>query len=478
MDWNTVIGKPLLELLKNEQTYTEAGKIAGQAYFNAFLAKINSQNIASILSGGSQGGAGGASSSGSDTNQGDPGKDKGFFQSLFDKSIKLVEEAGGDLVKDYLKDGVKSLIGKATGKTDEKGKCVCICKCNCGRGRSGGGLMGDGYGSGSERDGKKKRNRRNRRGTRSFGGQLDTNNEDPSKSSNRNKAERKIRSTDASNSAGAGRGRSSRMGRASFRSGSALGLKGKSGLRSLLGMGAGVLMNNAPELLEKGKEQLGKGSSWLKENGSKVLKKSGKWLGRGAKWLGKAGKLLPGPAGLLMDVGNIAAADSKRDKTRAAGSAALSIAGGAIGGAIGSIIPGAGTVIGATLGSIAGDFIGDKLGGFFYDKFSKKSKKNKGKGIPPSTGGLSMVGASVAGLSSSTFSRKAEGYQEFQPSNLNLSQSYGQATNIAPQQINVSVDKDAINLTVNKDEINYEFLAELAGQKIASQVRFAMQNVR
>ncbi|MNI31190.1 hypothetical protein D3C73_850650 [compost metagenome] len=98
--------------------------------------------------------------------------------------------------------------------------------------------------------------------------------------------------------------------------------------------------------------------------------------------------------------------------------------------------------------------------------------------------GSAMAGAAMAGIPAGrvpdrTISSKATDNQEFQPGSLNVSPSYAQQSNVnSPQQINVSVAKDAVNLTVNKDEINYDLLAELAGRKIASQVRFAMQNVK
>jgi len=243
---------------------------------------------------------------------------------------------------------------------------------------------------------------------------------------------------------------------------------------------------NGPKLLDKGKSFLGESGSKMMDMGKSLisggglasLAKNGNLLGKGIKLIGKN---LPGPLGLVGDAAAIATADSKKDRVKATTSAVLSAAGGVIGGVIGSVVPGAGTAIGATLGSIGGDFLGNKVGGFLYDKFF--SKKDKAESQNKNTA-MSSTAASVSkGTSNiSKFPQAvpfpATNVGSVQGGYRNRQGEGEQKQNSKPYQINVSLSQGALNLTVNKDEINYDELAKAAGQKIANEVRFAMQNLK
>lgn len=133
VDWDGVVGKPLMELLGNESLFMEAGKKAGTAFFQSFLSAFDSKSL-DALTGGKSGGSGEKSA---ESGAGEKKDDKTFWQGAQDFGTKLGEDLLKDLLKDYLKDGIKSLYDKMTGKDDNK-TCICICKCNCGGGSNGG----------------------------------------------------------------------------------------------------------------------------------------------------------------------------------------------------------------------------------------------------------------------------------------------------------------------------------------------------
>ncbi|MCA1293709.1 hypothetical protein LBW89_11845 [Paenibacillus sp. alder61] len=492
VDWDGVIGKPLMELLGNESMFMEAGKKAGTAFFQSFLSAFDSKSL-DALTGGKSGGSGEKSA---ESGAGEK-EDKTFLDKLmgFGEDIeKFSLDLGKDVLKDLLKDEIKGLFDKMRGKDDKK-TCICICKCNCGGG-SGGLLDGD-LGSDSEDDGKKKKKpkRKKGRGSKNPMAGLDNESKDPTKSSNRNKAEQGGKSKGARGVPG--KTRSGRWG--GLRIGSWL----SDGMNSLKNTGANWLQNGKSRvvngvssikekssgLLKKGGAWIGNGFSWLKEKGSGLLSKGGEWVGKGVSfakekgsnllkqaggWFGKGmkfmGKIkLPGPLGLLTDVGAFATAGSKRDKTKAVTSSLLSMAGGAVGGFFGSIVPGAGTAAGAGLGSMAGDFLGDKLGGFLFDLFKKPEKKSK-----------AQAPAAIADTPAMRKPLQRLPERPQIPSKKDENREFPVGTQgMAPAvpKIDVVVSKGAINLTINKDEINYDELANLSGRKIANEIRLAMQNV-
>ncbi|WP_334077364.1 hypothetical protein [Paenibacillus sanfengchensis] len=489
VDWDGVVGKPLMELLSNESMFMEAGKKAGNAFSQSFMSAFDSKSL-DAKTGGKSGGSG---EKGADSGSGEKKDDK---KSLTDTLKDFSKDLTKDLVKDILKDEIKGLIDKMRGK-DEKKTCICICKCNCGGG-SGGLLDGD-LGSDSDDDGKKKKKRKRRRrgpGSKNPMVGLDNESKDPTKSSNRNKAEQ------------GGKSKGTRRVPGKTRPGRWGGLRSvgswlSDGMNSLKNTGANWLQNGKTRVvngvstlkekssgfLKKGGAWIGNGFSWLKEKGSGLLSKGGDWVGKGVSfakekgsnllkqaggWFGKGmkfmGKLkLPGPLGLLTDVGAFATAGSKRDKTKAVTSSLLSMAGGAVGGFFGSIVPGAGTAAGATLGSMAGDFLGDKLGGFLFDIFKKPEKKSKAQ-APAASADTPAMRKSLQRLPERPqIPSKKDETREFPVGT--------QGMPSAVPKINVVVSKGAVNLTINKDEINYDELAKLSGHKIANEVRLAMQNV-
>lgn len=493
VDWEGIVKKPLIELLEDATAFAEAGKKAGESYFQSLLSVIDPLKLTEKLGGAAEGGTGKDASS-TNKDKGQKSEEKGNWMGDFatDFTRDLIKDLSIEFIKEA---GVFDKLLKKEG-SQKDGACVCICKCNCGGGS--GGLLGDDYGSGSDDDGKKKRKKKKKGKKRrnNSGAFKGTSNDDPTKSSNRSKAEQGGKPKSSGKGPGKGPGKGLGKGLGSARSNAALGFRGNSGLGSLFNTGSNFLKENGPALLNSGKKILGngasvkdsgskllnkggewlsKGVSWAKEDGSKLLKKSGGWFGKGARMLGKAGKIIPGPVGTVFDVGSIATAGSKRDKAKATASTALSIAGGAVGGVIGSVIPGAGTAIGATLGSIAGDFIGDKLGGFFFDKFSKKKKAKKS---PADTLNAPESNKRFRGLQDrSAYSNKSE-QREFKTGRGSESccNCNGQGTGVPPQ-INVSVSQGAVNLTVNKDELDYEEIGKVTARKITNEIRLAMQNI-
>lgn len=459
VDWDSIVIKPLMDLLENETTFTDSGKKAGETYFQSFLSVIDPKNITGKLGGGSHGAAAGTAATGTGktgkgaTGSGNGGESKivtilkDGLKSVWDSTLSI----GKDLAKDYAKNGAKSFIDKKILKKDDsndKKASASSCQCKCGVGGYGAG----GYGGGGAGERKKGRNGSK---SRRIGGVDNDSSVSPNRRIANQRRGSKITAT---------------LGKTLTKSKS--GLK-QAGIATLIGGGLSLLEQNGPALLEGGKNALAKGASFVKENTPNLLEKTGGWLKGGAKFLGKVGKAidLPGPAGLLLDAGTIATAGSKRDKTKATASAALSAAGGAIGGAIGSIIPGAGTIVGATLGSMAGDFLGGKLGGFLYDKFSKKKKK-KAKDVATGTDTLALNSNAAKSLPKRTASKSTDQSRPFHAANLN----YYQGTATSPQ-INVTLPKGSVSLTVNKDEINYEEIGKVTAQKITNEIRLAMQNV-
>ncbi|RUT36338.1 hypothetical protein EJP77_04970 [Paenibacillus zeisoli] len=229
---------------------------------------------------------------------------------------------------------------------------------------------------------------------------------------------------------------------------------------------------------------------------------TGKNLFKGAVNIGK--KAL-GPISTAMDVIDIAKAKPGEERNRAVGSAAGGWAGAAAGGAIGTmILPGVGTAIGAAagglIGSIAGSDIGSAIGNFFWGK-KKEAPKPAVKAPlpkmpppkPPSVAvtGSSLAAAAAAGSASGSVAAKAQS-----KSSVTVGQKNGQMQTVQisePQlngllneiknlkfetnnQINVNMPVGAVQVQSTNGQIDYDAIAAQVGQRVAAQLRGAMQN--
>lgn len=202
--------------------------------------------------------------------------------------------------------------------------------------------------------------------------------------------------------------------------------------------------------------------------GSQVAKQATKLAP--LKSLFKAAGKATGPLGLLMSAADIATAQPGEEQNKAVGRAAF----GAAGAAIGSFLfPGVGTIAGGYLGDLVGNSpIGEAAGAGIVkatkavSKFGKKiwggifggkEKKEELSPIPaPTQGMLSAV---------------TPGTYNLQP------KPSGPAPNPnpGPTAINVNIPPGAVQLNV-QERLNYDQIASIVGEKIASSVQQAMEN--
>ncbi|WP_213617955.1 hypothetical protein [Paenibacillus sp. J22TS3] len=229
---------------------------------------------------------------------------------------------------------------------------------------------------------------------------------------------------------------------------------------------------------------------------------TGKSLFKGAMNIGK--KVL-GPLSTAMDVIDIAKAKPGEERNRAVGSAAGGWAGASAGGAIGTMIfPGVGTAIGAAagglIGSIAGSDIGSAIGNFFWGKKKEEPKPTFRAPLPklppprpPSAAatGASLAAAAAAGSATGAVAAKAQskssipagpGNGQMQTVRISEPQLNGLLNEIknlkleTTNQINVNMPVGAVQVQASNGQIDYDAIAAQVGQRVAAQLRGAMQN--
>ncbi|RUT46436.1 hypothetical protein EJP82_11320 [Paenibacillus anaericanus] len=235
-----------------------------------------------------------------------------------------------------------------------------------------------------------------------------------------------------------------------------------------------------PNWWQKVKDGASNSSKWVGEN-IKKLPKKGNGL---TKLLGKSSKFIkmPGPLSLLMGVGNIATAGSKKDKFKAAASTILGGVGGVIGGALGTFVaPGIGTGVGAVAGSSGGDMLGEKLGGKIYEWIYGKEEPVK---VKPSESSMKKIAEKpdFNAMKSDRISDRQDFLSvgpELNAPIYNLME-YGNGTSLQQKDTsnNFYISDGAVNLTVQKDEIDYDQIANMAGLQFANAVKHSMQNLK
>lgn len=259
----------------------------------------------------------------------------------------------------------------------------------------------------------------------------------------------------------------------------------------------GKFKNWGSDLLEGAGSKLSKGAKAVSNFAGNTLK-------GGRKILGKA----LGPLSLLMDGAEILGASSGRERAQLIGSSIFSFGGGLIGGAGGTLVaPGVGTVGGSMAGSTAGGYIGEKVGGYLFDLFYGKEE--------PAAGAVAQ-----GAMASLRTKPNVNPNPSIVPSNRNVlppviptgplynpirvpNIPFGTvppipmgtgATPITPTatmqappvvqkqildpSIQVNLPNGAVQLTVNQPELDYEKIASIVGMRISNSVQLAWQNTR
>ncbi|GIO87976.1 hypothetical protein J25TS5_49080 [Paenibacillus faecis] len=209
--------------------------------------------------------------------------------------------------------------------------------------------------------------------------------------------------------------------------------------------------------------------NWVTQKAWPFIKKSGTTL---------SSKLNLSKTGLILDLFDIFTAKPGRDRAQKIGGAVGGIIGGAAGAIVGSALPALGNVLlGATL-SAGGSQLGELAGGGIFDLFyggETSQKELSPLWREPFIKYPEVFKPHKDYLSS--FERFENFKREASNFSLGVNGSHSKSDSNKNVSINVSFSDGAVQVTHHKEELNIAELSNITAQRVANEIRLAMQNV-